>query len=214
MEILRLVVGDIMTNCYIVWDTQTKDAMVIDPGGDGLEIQQRISKHGLKVRYIVNTHAHIDHIAANEDLKHAYPDAQLLIHELDAPALTDPSRNLSLLLNFRFKSPPADRLLKDGDEIVLGRYRFRVIHTPGHSAGGISLYCDGIKPPVLFCGDTLFQFSVGRTDFPGGSFETLANAIRERLFVLPDETVVYPGHGPETTIGEEKRHNPFVGGVR
>lgn len=211
MEILRLIVGPIMTNCYIVWDKDSKDAMIIDPGGDSLEIRSRVSKHKLQVRYIINTHAHIDHIAANGDLKDAYPDAQLLIHEDDAPALTDPTGNLSLFMNLRYVSPEPDRLLKDGDEIELGRYRFVVIHTPGHSAGGISLYCGDVTPPALFCGDTLFQLSVGRTDFPGGSFATLAKAIKERLFTLPDETIVYPGHGPDTTIGEEKRHNPFVG---
>jgi len=213
MEILRLIVGQMMTNCYIVWDKKSREAMVIDPGGDGLEIQSRIAKHNLNLRYIVNTHAHIDHILANGELKEAYPEALLLVHEADGPALTDPTANLSLFMNLHFRSPAPDRLLKDGDVIELGEHRFVVLHTPGHSAGGISLYCDDVKPPVLFCGDTLFQFSVGRTDFPGGSFATLSRAIREKLFVLPDETVVYPGHGPETTIGEEKRHNPFVGGM-
>jgi len=209
VEILRLVVGPVMTNCYIVWN-ERREAMVIDPGGDSFEILSRIGKHELKVLYIVDTHGHIDHIAANAELKEAHPDAELVVHASDEPLLTDPQRNLSMFLGADVSSPPPDMTVGDGDEIALGPLSFRVIHTPGHTRGGISLFCDGESPPVLFCGDTLFQYSVGRTDLPGGDFQTLLGSIRNRLFSLPDDTRVLPGHGPETTIGEEKRLNPFL----
>ncbi|MCX7703770.1 MAG: MBL fold metallo-hydrolase, partial [Planctomycetota bacterium] len=163
------------------------------------------------VIYIVNTHGHIDHILANPDMKVAYPEAELCIHELDAPLLVNSQRNLSVFIGRSFESPPADRLLKEDDELKLGRLRFRVIHIPGHSEGGICLYTEDEKPPVLFAGDAVFQCSIGRTDFPGGSHRKLVTAIKEKLLVLPDETIVYPGHGPKTTIGFEKKNNPFLG---
>lgn len=210
MDVLCLVVGEIMSNCYIVTDGSSEKAMVIDPGGNGADIVAEIEKRGLKPVLIVDTHGHIDHILANPDLKSVYPDAELCIHEADAALLTNPQRNLSLFVGRDFTSPSADRLLEEGDELEVGELKFKVIHIPGHTEGGICLFCQDETPPVLFSGDTLFQFSIGRTDFPGGSYKKLVNGIKEKLLVLPSETVVYPGHGPQTTIGAEKRNNPFL----
>lgn len=210
MRVICLVVGEIMSNCYIVTDGKSGDAMVIDPGGDGADIVARIEKQKLRPVLLVDTHGHIDHILANSDLKAVYPEAELCIHEADAEMLSDPQRNLSLFVGRDFTSPPADRLLKEGDELRVGELKFTVIHIPGHTEGGICLYCEDENPPVLFSGDTVFQFSIGRTDFPGGSHRRLINGIKEKLLVLPDETIVYPGHGPQTTIGDERRNNPFL----
>jgi glyoxylase-like metal-dependent hydrolase (beta-lactamase superfamily II) len=206
-----MVVGEIMSNCFIVTDGKSSDAMIIDPGGDGPDIIAQIEKRKLRPVYIVNTHGHIDHILANPDMKAAYPDAKLCIHESDAELLVSAQRNLSLFIGRNFTSPPAELLLKEGETITLGRLKFKVIHIPGHTEGGICLYCEDEKPPVLFAGDTLFQCSIGRTDFPGGSYKKLVSSIKKKLLSLPDETIVYPGHGPNTTIGFEKMNNPFLG---
>ena len=160
----------------------------------------------LKVKYIINTHGHFDHVGANRKLKDA-TGADLLIHSLDVPMLGHLSASASAWGLHAEDSPPPDRTVKDGDEIKIGNITLKVIHTPGHSPGGICLYSDG----CVFVGDTLFAGSIGRTDFPGGDFDTLISSIRKKLFILGDDVRVFTGHGPETTIGEEKRHNPFVG---
>ena len=200
-----LVVGPCETNCYLL--CAEREILVIDPGGDSDEILGLIESEGLSVVMVVNTHGHGDHIGANAPLKERF-GCPIVIHEADAAFLTDPGLNLSAYLGSdAVVGPPADRLLRERDEVRIGSMCLRVIHTPGHTPGGMCLYADG----HLFSGDTLFAGSVGRTDFPGGSMEQLAGAIRDKLLVLPNGTVVYPGHGPTTTIGDEKAANPFIG---
>jgi glyoxylase-like metal-dependent hydrolase (beta-lactamase superfamily II) len=182
----------------------TKEAIVIDPGGDAPLILDRVKELGLAIKYIVNTHGHIDHIAANRPVKEG-TGAQLAIHQDDAEWLVTDQGAYARMLGVSSPGPAADVLLEEGDEIAIGNQRLQVIHTPGHSLGGISLVGDG----VVFCGDTLFSMGVGRVDLPGGSWETLMNTIKTRLFTMPDDTVAYTGHGPETTIGREKQLNPW-----
>jgi glyoxylase-like metal-dependent hydrolase (beta-lactamase superfamily II) len=204
MLVERLVVGMLQCNCYLVACKDTKEAIVIDPGGDAPLILDRVKELGLSIKYIVNTHGHIDHIAANRAVKDA-TGAQLAIHRDDAEWLVTDQGAYARMLGVSSPGPAADVLLEQGDEIAFGKERLQVIHTPGHSRGGISLVGDG----VVFCGDTLFAMGVGRVDLPGGSWETLMNTIKTRLFTMPDDTVAYPGHGPETTIGREKQLNPW-----
>jgi len=202
-----LVVGPLASNCYIVGSSSTKEGMIIDPGAEAGNILRTVQQMGLSVSLIVITHAHIDHIDALRAVKER-TNAQFAIHEAEKELLSAaPMRMLIPLGLTPFKSPPQpDRLLKDGDRIDVGDLHFEVLHTPGHSPGGICLSGHG----VVFSGDTLFNFGIGRTDFPGGSHERLMKSIREKLMVLPDETIVYPGHGPPTTIGDERRGNPFL----
>lgn len=200
-----LVVGWFAANCYIVGCPATKEAMVIDPGDEPERILEAVDRLGVSVRCLVNTHGHADHIGADREVKDA-TGAPLYIHRLDAPLLADPSRNLSAWAGDPLPPVAPGRLLEDGDVIEVGEMSFRVIHTPGHTPGGICLATDG----VVFSGDTLFAGSVGRTDFPGGSHAALVRSIKEKLLTLPDDTVVYPGHGASTTIGQEKAHNPFL----
>ncbi|MFH1421667.1 MAG: MBL fold metallo-hydrolase [Planctomycetota bacterium] len=211
MLIESMVVGEIQANCYIITDGKSSDAVVIDPGGDGPDIIAIIEKKKYKPKYIINTHGHIDHIWSNGELKAAYPEAELCIHENDAAMLGSSEANLSTFLARSITSPPADKLLNEGDIIKVGSLKLEIVHIPGHSRGGICLIAnigDGNK--VVFSGDTLFQYSIGRTDLPGGNYEKLISGIKNKLFVLPDDTVVYPGHGPSTTIGFEKINNPFL----
>jgi len=205
-------VGPLRANCHIVGCEDTREAMILDPGGDGPLIVSRVKELDLRPRVLVNTHAHVDHVAADADVMRAFPDMRLLIHRDDARALADPGLNLSELLGTRVRPPEPDQLLEDGDQVSVGRLAFRVIQVPGHTPGGICLHSpDGPDgTPVLFSGDTLFAGGIGRSDFPGGSHEQLIASIRSRLFSLDERCVVYPGHGPITTIGREKRDNPFV----
>lgn len=205
MQIIQLPVGPLGTNCYLVISSRDKQAMVIDPGGNPEAILRVLREHAATLTHIVNTHGHADHIAAC-GLLAAATGAQVYIHEADAAMLTNPQRNLSLFIGENVVLSPADVLLQADDRLQVGQLLFTVLHTPGHTPGGISLYGEG----VLFSGDTLFAESVGRTDFPGGSPEQLLASIREKLFPLPDDTKVFPGHGPQTTIGWEKQHNPFI----
>lgn len=205
MKIIALTVGAMGTNCYIAYDEDTREAVIIDPGAEGKRIIDQVERNNLKVKYIVNTHGHGDHIMANKYVKEA-TGAELLIHEEDAPMLTNARLNFSAFMGQGVSEPAADRFLKEGDVLSLGQAALKVLHTPGHSRGGICLAGEG----VVFCGDTLFQLSIGRTDFAGGSFPELINSIKTKLLPLGDSTVVYPGHGPETTIGAEKRGNPFL----
>lgn len=204
MLIERLVVGMLQSNCYLVACEDTKEAIIIDPGGDGPLILERVRELGLTVKYIVNTHGHIDHIAANRPVKEG-TGAQLAIHKDDAEWLTADQGAYARMLGVSSPGPAADLLLEEGDEIAFGKEKLQVIHTPGHSLGGISLVGDA----VVFCGDTLFAMGVGRVDLPGGSWETLMNSIKTRIFTMPDDTAAYTGHGPETTIGREKQFNPW-----
>ncbi|MDD2401182.1 MAG: MBL fold metallo-hydrolase [Clostridia bacterium] len=205
MEIVSLVVGMIQANCYLVYDKETLATLVIDPGAEGEKIQEEIEKRHLQVKYIVNTHGHNDHIAANQYLKEV-TGAPLLIHEEDAKMLTDASLNLSAYMGRLIDRPVADRFLQEGDVLDIGNISFEIIHTPGHTCGGICLVGEG----VCFSGDTLFKGAIGRTDLPGGSFEVLINSINNKLVKLDENIVVYPGHGSSTTIGEEKCSNPYL----
>jgi hydroxyacylglutathione hydrolase len=208
MIVKMLVVGPLASNCYIVASSSTKEGMIIDPGAESGTILRTVQQMGLSISLIVVTHAHIDHIDALRAVKER-TNAPFAIHEAEKNSLsTPPPMNIVASLGLSpFKSAPQpDRLLKDGDRIDVGDLHFEVLHTPGHSLGGICISGHG----VVFSGDTLFNFGIGRTDFPGGSYEHLMNSIREKLMVLPDETVVYPGHGPATTIGDERRGNPFL----
>jgi glyoxylase-like metal-dependent hydrolase (beta-lactamase superfamily II) len=199
-----LVVGPIQSNCYIVGCERTKEAAVIDPGGDGDKILLALARHNLRCVYIVNTHGHFDHSAGNKHLKEV-TGAQLVIHRADAPMIMHQSASGGMWNIKVENSPPPDRYVEEGDFITFGDISLKVLHTPGHSKGGISLVTDN----VVFVGDTLFAGSIGRTDFPGGDHEGLIRNVREKIFPLGDDVIVYPGHGPKTTVGRERRANPF-----
>ncbi len=207
MILEHLVVGRLSSNCYLVGCAQTHQAIVIDPGDDADRILAAIEEHALTVSHLVLTHFHFDHILAAEEVRQG-TGAHLAIHYLEADYLREPPPL------FRFYSPAvphglrADVLLHDGDTLEIGTMQAHVLHTPGHSPGGISLWIK--QEGVAFVGDLLFQRGIGRTDLAGSSARELVRSIQEKLFVLPDETIVYPGHGPATTIGEEKRDNPWV----
>jgi hydroxyacylglutathione hydrolase len=198
-------VGGIETNCYLIGDGN--DAILIDPGEDASRIIAMIKKRNVKVANIVLTHGHADHIGAVPELK-KFTSAPVLIHSEDAIMLTDAMENLSAVFDMPFVADPADELLKDGDEISSGNIQLKVLFTPGHTPGGISLYEPNAG--ILFSGDTLFAGSIGRSDFPRSNNDQLIKSIKEKLLTLPDETIVYPGHGPQTTIGEEKANNPWL----
>ncbi|HUV76887.1 MAG TPA: MBL fold metallo-hydrolase [Desulfobacterales bacterium] len=206
MIIKELVVGPLMANCFICGCSKTKEAVVIDPGGDADTILLSLADSKLKVKYIINTHGHFDHVSANGKMKDA-TGADILIHPLDASMLEKLSSNAAFFGVSVENSPPCDQTLEEGDTVSFGDITLKVIHTPGHTPGGISLYTNGI----VFVGDTLFAGSIGRTDFPGGDFNTLISSIKTKLFNMEDDIRVFSGHGPETSIGVEKRHNPFVG---
>jgi hydroxyacylglutathione hydrolase len=205
--IKMLTVGTFAANCYIVGSTSTKQGMIIDPGADADIIMKTVQETGLSISIIVITHAHMDHVGALRAVKEK-THAQFAAHDAEKGfVFSAPMRMLTSLGVSPVKSPPRpDRLLKDSDPIDLGDLHFKVLYTPGHSSGGICLLGHG----VVFSGDTLFKLGIGRTDFPGMSHERLMKSIREKLMVLPHETVVYPGHGPPTTIGDERRGNPFL----
>jgi hydroxyacylglutathione hydrolase len=203
MNYQRFELGELGTNCYLVWSGN--EVGVIDPGGMTGEVVMVIESKGLELKWIVNTHGHGDHIFGNGELKERY-QAPLFIHEADRAMLISPELNLSVFLGYGFTSPDADRSLREGEKLPLGKEELLVIEVPGHTPGGIALYAPGL----LFAGDTLFQEGVGRTDLPGGSMTVLLDSIREKLLTLPPETEVLPGHGGPTTIGNESARNPFL----
>ncbi len=206
MIIKEMAVGALMANCIILGCEKTGEAAVIDPGDETERILLSLADSKLKLKYIINTHGHFDHVGGNKKMKEA-TGADILIHLLDAPMLSRLSSDAILFGFSAENSPPPDRTLEDNDTISFGEIRLKVIHTPGHSPGGISLYTDS----KLFVGDTLFAGSIGRSDLAGGDFNALISSIKNRLFELDDDVNVFPGHGPNTTIGKEKLSNPFVG---
>jgi glyoxylase-like metal-dependent hydrolase (beta-lactamase superfamily II) len=205
LRIKALLVGSLATNCYIAYCEENREAAIIDPGGDADRILSFISKENLKVKFIVNTHGHADHILADDELRKTL-NAPLLIHQADLEMLSNPELNLSAFLDEPVKVSKPDRLLKGGDEISFGKVKLKVIHTPGHTPGCICLLGEN----SLFSGDTLFAGSVGRTDIPGGSFQQLMHSLKFRIMPLPDSLKVYPGHGPETVLGYEKHANHYL----
>ncbi len=200
-----LMVGLLEVNCYIIGDEDSKEAVVIDPGGDEDEILEALNYHNFQLKYIIDTHGHFDHVDANQPLKDA-TGARIIIHELDAAMLRRDNEAI-FFTGKRMRASEADILVKEGDVITFGPYTLNVLHTPGHTPGGISLVMD--NSPLVYVGDTLFAGSIGRTDFPGGDYDALINGVRQKLFPLGDHYVVYPGHGPVTTIGHERKYNPF-----
>jgi len=207
MLVRKLVVGDLQTNCYVLGDEESREGVVIDPGGDCQEIEKVIRDEDLNIKHIILTHGHADHIAALSRLKEK-TNALILIHPADSDMLVEPSHNLSFFTGENLVCPKADKFLDDGDKIRVGTLELEVLHTPGHSPGGISLFTD----KVIFTGDTLFCQGIGRSDLPGASHTQLVASIKSKILSKPDDTVVYPGHGPETTISEEKRNNPWIRG--
>jgi glyoxylase-like metal-dependent hydrolase (beta-lactamase superfamily II) len=219
MKVDRLVLGEFQTNCYIArsGDAAT-ECLVIDTGLDpgARELLAFLDRHKLMPAAVVLTHGHIDHIAGVDALRARFPSLTTYIHKSDAELLTDSVGNLSFMTGGAFSAKPADCLVDEGDIISQAGIKLRVIHTPGHTAGGICLYAEpldyarGRQDGAVFVGDTLFADGVGRTDFPGGNMRQLIEGIKAKLLILPDNTVVYPGHGPTTTIGREKANNPFL----
>lgn len=205
MKIIITPVGYIGTNCYIVYDEATKEGIVIDPGDEGDRILSTIEKLGVQVKAIINTHGHGDHIGGNGELKEKL-QVPLMISEEDAPMLTDPAKNLSSFMGKNLNKPAADSYLKEGTIITFGTSKLKVLRTPGHTKGSISLVGEG----VCFVGDTLFAGSIGRTDLPGGDYKEIIKSIKEKLLTLDEKVVVYPGHGHSTTISREKTGNPFL----
>jgi len=211
MFIEQRQVGNMAVFAYLVGDEEAGEALVIDPADDAEGLLALAKKHNVRITTIVNTHGHVDHIGGNEDMK-KLTGADIIIHAEDADMLTNTPRELLRMFDAK-PSPPADRMVQDGDTIQVGSVKLRVIHTPGHSPGSMVLFMDG----YAFTGDTLFVEAVGRTDLPGGSWDVMFDSIKKKLVCLPDKTVVFPGHNygrsTSSTIGHEKRYNPFLRGM-
>ena len=208
MILHTLVVGPFMSNCYVVGDEKAKKGIIVDPGDDADGIMSTVDRLGLSIDTVVLTHTHVDHLGAIKEVIEG-TKARLAVHELESQGQTyrAVTRMFGSLMGEAFDDMPGpERKLKEGDAIEAGELRFKVLHTPGHSPGGLCLLGEG----VVFTGDTLFNLGIGRTDFPGCSFDDLMRSIRTKLLVLPDNTIVYPGHGPSTTIGAEKQWNSFL----
>lgn len=206
MKVLQLQVGMIGTNCYLVENEATGHGVVIDPGDEGERIVALINKEGLQIDAIFITHGHSDHIGGLTEVRTA-TKAKVYISLADAECLTKAQTNLSVYLQGKkAEFDPADLFYKDGDKIMAAGLEFEVLATPGHTPGGVCLRCGD----TLFCGDTIFLESVGRTDFPGGSYDALLNSIKTKILTLPDEVKLLPGHGPESSVGWERRRNPFL----
>lgn len=207
MEIKSLIVGMVQTNCYIAMNPETKEAVVIDPGDEASRIQREADRLGARVQGILLTHGHFDHVMAMEELKSVW-NVPVYACEKEAEILADPNKNLTYQFLGGGLSLKADVLLKDQETVSLAGYTFRVLHTPGHTGGSCCYYAEEEK--VLFSGDTLFEGSYGRIDFPTGSGRQMVESVVKVLFELPDDTAVYPGHMGDTTIGTEKLYNPLA----
>lgn len=211
MNVTCFPLSAFMTNCYLVTSNDGRHSLIIDAPEEIERLIQHCDDHGLQPSMLINTHGHVDHMAGNAAVKARWPDLRLAIGEGDVSKLSNSLSNLSLLLMQPITSPEPDVVLHEGDTVPLGDEELNVLETPGHTAGGITLVARPKQgPPLAFVGDTLFCQSIGRTDFPGGNTRTLMTSIREKLLTLPDETICYSGHGPETTIGDERRNNPYL----
>lgn len=205
MEFDSVIVGALETNCYLVYCTESLECAIVDPGAEAQKIFHLITKKSLNPVVLLNTHGHIDHIGANEDIKERF-NIPLCIHALDKSMLENVQQlELSFFLGAK-ESPSPDKYLEDGDMVKLGKSSLQVIHTPGHSPGSVSFLGDGF----ILSGDTLFYGGVGRADLPGGSWDELERSIKNKILTLPDETIVLPGHGPTTSVGQERNLNPFI----
>lgn len=204
MILERMEVGAFAANCYLVACPETKEAVIVDPGAEGRYIIRRVKELELKVKYIINTHGHIDHVGSNGEMKEAF-DVPILIHEKDISMFRSPQASLALFMG-KGRLKPADQTVREGDTFQAGNLKILVLETPGHTPGSITLDING----SLFTGDTLFAGSIGRTDLPGGSYRQIIESIKTRILTYPDESEVYPGHGPPTTVGEERHFNPFL----
>lgn len=205
MKLYRMPLGALGTNCYIVVDESNQHCLVVDPGGEGERLVALLKEKGLQPEAVILTHGHGDHIGGVQAVVDAFK-VPVYINQGDEEFLTNSNLNLSGAIGQPVKVTGDIRFIKEDDVIRLGEYSFKVIETPGHTPGGVCFYGEG----MVLAGDSLFLESIGRTDFPGSSYEDLIDSVRHKLFTLPEETVVYPGHGPETTIGHEKTYNPFV----
>ena len=205
MKVVAMEVGMIGTNCYLGINEELKSGVVIDPGGDGPLIIEKIRKYGIKIEAIFLTHGHSDHIMAVDEVREA-TGAKVYISHADADMLIKASSNLSIYMGAGQSFKAADEFFEDGTVIVAAGMEFKVVATPGHTKGGVCLICEDI----IFCGDTVFSESIGRTDLPGGSYPQILQSIRSKILTLPDEMKLLPGHGPATTVGWERRRNPFL----
>ena len=206
MILKTLTVGSLGTNCYILGCEKTRAGAIIDPGGEAPRIINEAAASSLEIQYIINTHAHIDHIQANEELRKTF-SCPLCIHEKDELLYSNPDLNLSSpVLYSPITFPPADRKLREGDGIKIGELSLNILHTPGHTPGSISI----VVEKNVFTGDALFAGGIGRTDLPGSNYDLLMQSISEKLLTLPDDFIIYPGHGPSSTIGIEKKGNPWL----
>ena len=206
VKIGRMMIGSYQTNCYFLFREETKKAIVIDPADNGKLIYDKLTQNGYSVEAILLTHGHFDHIWGSNELREL-SGAKIYALDKEQTLCEDVSNNLSAMVGRAYTVVP-DEYVTDGAELEFDNIKLRVIATPGHTIGSCCYYCE--KAGILISGDTLFQESTGRTDFPTGSMSSIVRSIRERLFILPEETKVYPGHGDSTTIGYEKKYNPFV----
>jgi glyoxylase-like metal-dependent hydrolase (beta-lactamase superfamily II) len=211
IELATIVSLPFEENSYVLWLPGRSDCLVVDPGLEPDKIIDELQRRRLTPAAILNTHGHSDHIAGNRDVKERWPDCPLVIGAGDAAKLTDAWQNLSAMFGVEITSPAADRLVREGDVVSAAGFELAVHEIPGHSSGHVVFVCRGLSPLVVLGGDVLFAGSVGRTDFPDGDFDALRDGIHQKLFTLPDDTVVLSGHGPPTTIGREKQGNPYVG---
>lgn len=205
MEVFEYQAGPLQVNTYLVFD-DAKEAFLVDPGMYMREIVNKINEKEVELKYIILTHGHGDHIGGIKQFRAEFPDVKVVAHEAEKELLNDPEKNCSAYLLSGEAALDADMYVKEGDTLQVGNMELKFIHTPGHTPGGMSILLDD----MVFCGDTLFKTSIGRSDMPGGDYTTLINSIKTKLFTLPDDTKVYPGHKLKTTIGWEKAHNPFV----
>jgi glyoxylase-like metal-dependent hydrolase (beta-lactamase superfamily II) len=208
VTVQRFVLGPFETNCYLVRAGDDRECWIVDAGFQPEPMLDAIREQGLRPSKLVLTHAHIDHIAGIDPVREAFPDLPILIHEAERAFLEDANLNLSVMMGMPLTAPPADETMADGEELTIGGESWRVIFTPGHSPGGVTLYHEPSRQALV--GDTLFFGSIGRFDFPTSDEQQLYASIREKLYALPDDVQVFPGHGPPTTIGREKAGNPFV----